>query len=548
MFKKKKIILIISAVIVLLIVAGIVFKPQAKITYQTEKVKRGDLVQTVEATGEVKSATDIALNFRTSGRVAKINVQEGAAVKVGAVLANLENTKENSQVLNAQSQLLAARAELEKLLAGASHADISVSEATVAQRLQDLLTAQNSLVDTKKIRDTEINNYQETALATMNNELATAQSALATVASTLSDSDLSYTLGVLNSNSVVEAQNAKTTANNSWNEIDLLLAALNSSSLTEQVLADLDRVIIMLDKVADVVNKTLTVLQNSLTSNYITQTELDTFKTNIKAEQVKINSSRTNVVTAKNNINSKIAYYLDLINQKENAVSAAELSFSAAEAALALKREPARPFEIKIAESRVKQAEANLLSSQAQLEDTIIRAPLDGVVTQILPKVGELITLSTPVMQILGAAEFEVDVDVPESDIVKLAVGQQAEVTFDALGLEQKFAAVISSIEQAETKIQDVIYYKVRLQPAQRDLALKSGMTANITVFTAQKNNVLIVPSRAVKTNAEKYVEILKDDKTVERRTVVVGLRGDEGVEIVSGVVEGEEVVTFVKK
>jgi multidrug efflux pump subunit AcrA (membrane-fusion protein) len=141
-----------------------------------------------------------------------------------------------------------------------------------------------------------------------------------------------------------------------------------------------------------------------------------------------------------------------------------------------------------------------------------------------------------------------VDVDVPESDIVKLAVGQQAEVTFDALGLEQKFAAVISSIEQAETKIQDVIYYKVRLQPAQRDLALKSGMTANITVFTAQKNNVLIVPSRAVKTNAEKYVEILKDDKTVERRTVVVGLRGDEGVEIVSGVVEGEEVVTFVKK
>lgn len=548
MSKKKKIILIITAVIVLLIAAGIVFKPKAKTTYQTEKVKRGDLVQTVEATGEVKSASDIALNFRTSGRVAKINVKEGEAVKTGAVLANLENNRENSQVLSAQSQLLSARAELEKLLAGASRADVSVSEATVAQRQQDLVTARNSLEDTKKIRDTEINNYKETALATMNNELATAQGSLATVDNTLGDSDLSNTLGALDRNSVEEAENAKTAADSSWNEIDLLLNTLSSGSATEQILAGLDQEILMMDKAADAVNKTLTALQNTLTSNYVTQTELDTFKANIKAEQVKINASRTGVVTAKNNINSKISYYLDLIRQKENAVGAAELAYGAAEAALTLKREPARPFEIKIAESKVKQAEASLLSASAQLEDTIIRAPLDGVVTQIMPKAGELVSLSTPVMQILGVSQFEVDVDVPESDITKLSVGQKTEVTFDALGLDKKFGATVSSIEMAETKIQDVIYYKVRIQPTENQTEVKSGMTANVTIFTAQKNGVLIVPSRAVKTNAEKYVEILKAGNMVERRTVVVGLRGDDGVEIVSGVSEGEEVVTFTKK
>ncbi|MDD5290004.1 MAG: efflux RND transporter periplasmic adaptor subunit [Patescibacteria group bacterium] len=548
MSKKKKIILVVTAVIVLFIIGGIVFKPKAKITYQTEKVKRGDLVQTVEATGEVKSATDIALNFRTSGRVAKISVKEGQVVKTGAVLANLENNKENSQVLSAQSQLLSARAELEKLLAGASRADISVSEATVAQRQQDLTTARNVLEDTKKIRDTEINNLKETALATMNNELATALGSLSTVKNTLDDNDLSYTLGALNVNSVEDARNAKIAADSSWNEIDLLLNTLSSVSTTEQILTGLDQEILMLDKVADAVNKTLTVLQNSLTSNYVTQTELDAFKANIKAEQVKINASRTAVVTAKNNINSKISYYLDLIRQKENAVSAAELAYGAAEAALTLKREPARPFEIKIAESKVKQAEASLLSASAQLEDTIIRAPIDGIVTQIMPKAGELVSLSTPVMQILGASEFEVDVDVPESDIVKLAIGQKAEVTFDALGLEKKFGATISSIEMAETKIQDVIYYKVRIQPETEQLEIKSGMTANVTIFTAQKNGVLIVPSRAIKTNTEKYVEILKDDNAVERRTVVVGLRGDDGVEVVSGVNEGEDVITFTKK
>src|SRR4030042_4401126 len=108
MSKKKKIILIVSAVIVFFIVGGVLAAgKKKKVEYQTAKVVRGDLVQTVEATGEVKSASDIALNFRTSGRVAKINVKEGAGGKTGAVLANLENTKENSQVLSAQSQLLA---------------------------------------------------------------------------------------------------------------------------------------------------------------------------------------------------------------------------------------------------------------------------------------------------------------------------------------------------------------------------------------------------------------------------------------------------------
>jgi RND family efflux transporter MFP subunit len=347
---------------------------------------------------------------------------------------------------------------------------------------------------------------------------------------------------------VEEAKNAKIEADSSWDEVDLLLNTLSFDSTTEQILIGLDQEILMLDKVADTVNKTLDVLQNSLTSNYITQTELDTFKANIKAEQTKINASRTAVVAAKNNLNSKISYYIDLIRQKENAVGAAELAYGAAEAALTLKREPARPFEIQIAESRVQQAQASLLSASAQLEDTIIRAPIDGIVTQIMPKAGELISLSTPVMQIVGVSKFEVDVDVPESDIVKLAVGQKAEVTFDALGLDKKFGATISSIEMAETKIQDVIYYKVRIQPETEQLEIKSGMTANVTIFTAQKNGVLIVPARAIKTNSEKYVEVLKAGNTVERRTVVVGLRGDDGVEIVSGLNEGEEVITFTKK
>jgi RND family efflux transporter MFP subunit len=549
MGKKKKIILIVVSVVVIIIIGGILASNRKnKVEYQTVKVERKDLVQTVEATGEVKSADYIDLNFKTSGRVSKINVKEGDIVKTGAILANLENTKENSQILSAQSQLISAKAELEKLLSGASFADISVSEATVAQKQQDLETAKNNLSNTEKTKEIEIDNLKETALTIINNELATAQGSLSTIDNVLNDNDLSYTFGILNRTSIDDAKNSREIANNLWGDISLKISAISADSLEYDIIDKLDDEILMLDSVAYTTNKVLTALQNSTTSNNITQTELDAFKTNIKAEQIKINSSRTSAVSTKNNLSSKIIYYSDLLNQKKDAVNSAYLSLSAAEAQLTLKKEPARPFETEIAKSKIKQAEANLLSAQSQFNDTIIKAPINGVITKIIPKNGELVSPSLSVMKILGEAKFEVDIDVPESDITKLSMGQKAELSFDALGFDKKFEASVFSIEVAETKIQDVVYYKVKILFNENQDEIKPGMTANATIFTAQKIGVLVVPARAIKSNDEKYVEILKDDNTIERRVVKTGLRGDDGVEIVEGLNEGEIIITFTKK
>ena len=152
-----------------------------------------------------------------------------------------------------------------------------------------------------------------------------------------------------------------------------------------------------------------------------------------------------------------------------------------------------------------------------------------------------------PVISMIGESGLEIEVDVPEADITKVKVGNEAVITLDAYGDDIKFKGNVVFIDPAETVIQDVVYYKVKVSLVDNEnYEIKPGMTANVDIVTAEKDNVLVIPGRAVKQNDTKYVEVLEEG-VPQRREVKVGLRGDGGlVEIISGLKEGEEVITFV--
>ena len=143
---------------------------------------------------------------------------------------------------------------------------------------------------------------------------------------------------------------------------------------------------------------------------------------------------------------------------------------------------------------------------------------------------------------------FEIRVDIPETDIIKIAVGNDADITLDAYGEDHHFVGKVSEIETGETVIQDVVYYKVTvaMEDSNTDeFNILNGMTANILFYTEQKENALYIPQRAIKTDdsGKKYVRILKGTK-VEDVYIDTGLRGDNGlIEITSGLQAGEDVV-----
>jgi multidrug efflux pump subunit AcrA (membrane-fusion protein) len=170
-------------------------------------------------------------------------------------------------------------------------------------------------------------------------------------------------------------------------------------------------------------------------------------------------------------------------------------------------------------------------------------------------EIGEQVNANQPALSLLTEGNLEVEVDISESDINKINVNDKVEITFDSLGEDKKFVGQVGFIEPAETVIQDVIYYKVEIYLA--DIAseyqtlIKPGMTTNIVITTAEKENVLIAPNRAIidKNGSGKFLRLLVNEKLMEI-PVSVGLKGDNGlVEIISDQVKaGDLAITFIKE
>lgn len=193
------------------------------------------------------------------------------------------------------------------------------------------------------------------------------------------------------------------------------------------------------------------------------------------------------------------------------------------------------------------------------LSRSILRSPVNGQVAEVNNKKGEI--LGTGVIKESFAriisGDLLIEARIPESDILKIKSGMKAHYTLDAIGTDEKFTAEVIEIFPASTIVQDVISYKVRFKLDSPDSRFKQGMTVNLDIKTAEKNNVLRIPLRAIKlipdsdrgTEADhKYVDVLKDGNVTEKIEVTTGLSGDEGmVEVKSGLKEGDKVVTFTK-
>jgi len=550
--KKKLVIWLSIALVVVLLVVGGIMSGGKKAEYTTYITQKNDLKQSVDATGKIESAEMIDLNFKTTGRIQKIYINAGDVVRAGQRLASLESGALSSQVADAQAQLHSKQADHEKLLAGASLQDVNVLENKLEQERNDLYSAENNLENLKISKITELNNLKSTTLTTLKNELSTAQATLEEIDNTLNDDDAENTLAVQDVSSLISALNNQASAENDFDLSESAINLLDFYSADSEILNAVDELRNTLDLITITLNDTLDVLSYTIISSTLSETELDALKTNIKSKQSSVNTSKNSLVTAKANWTNKIVYYQDQITQYEAAIITAQNNFKISQAELDLKKSPPRQFEIDASLAKVESARAGLSRAIANLNDSIITAPINGTITKKNLETGEYSGLSEPVLEMVGESNLQIEVDIPESDITKISLGQDAEITLDAYTSDDIFIGKVIFIDPAETIISDVVYYKVKVQLDDvLEKEIKTGMTANLTICTNLKENVISVPARAIKTNnGNKYVEVLVGDKkkSVEKKNITTGMRGDEGIEIVSGLNEGEEVITFVKE
>lgn len=169
---------------------------------------------------------------------------------------------------------------------------------------------------------------------------------------------------------------------------------------------------------------------------------------------------------------------------------------------VALTNHQSAEAQVKVAEAQVKQAEAALNSAELELKYTTIKSPVDGIVVARNVEVGQTVASSfaTPNLFLiaLDLTKMQVDTNVSESDIGGITEGKEASFTVDAYpGV--KFEGTIKQVRLAPINVQNVVTYNVVVSVDNRDLRLKPGMTANVSMVVAQRDQVLKVPSAALR-------------------------------------------------
>lgn len=258
-------------------------------------------------------------------------------------------------------------------------------------------------------------------------------------------------------------------------------------------------------------------------------------------------SARLTLTTATNNRKAADEAKNTARKNRDSAIQYAKNSWNAAkEHTTSIKSSATQTIE----SSAIAVAESNLAIALANAEKGNIKAPVNGLVTKVNYRVGEVIgtSISSAFGRLLSYDSL-LEVKVPESDIVNIQVGQKADVSFDAFDVSDILSAEVIEIEPDATVIQDVVYYIAKLRLEKIDARLKPGMGGDADIHIDEKRGVLELPSRLIQEDGDKqYVSVLRPDNVVERRNIEIGLRGDEGiVEVLSGLSEGDRVISETK-
>jgi len=157
---------------------------------------------------------------------------------------------------------------------------------------------------------------------------------------------------------------------------------------------------------------------------------------------------------------------------------------------------------VKAAEGSVAQTRGALMQSKTNLRYSIIRSPVDGIVISRAIDVGQTVAASfqTPTLFTIAQdlTKMQIEVSVDEADISRIKLDQQATFTVDAYP-EQKFSGKVVQIRSAPVINQNVVTYMVVVNVDNHELKLKPGMTANVSVVVAQKDEVIKIPPAALR-------------------------------------------------
>jgi HlyD family secretion protein len=197
--------------------------------------------------------------------------------------------------------------------------------------------------------------------------------------------------------------------------------------------------------------------------------------------------------------------------------------------------------KLSVAQAQLDEAQVSLDQAKRNLDKAKIIAPFDGIASAVNFNVGDSAGSSAAVT-VVDLSNLQIKVTVAEVDLAKLKLGNTAQVTLDALP-GKTYNAKVTAISPSGTVTQGVVNYPVVLMLTDADNAIKPGMTTNLVIEVERRDNVLLIPTRAVRTQGNQKIVTVQFQGQSIPTPVTTGLSNDTSVEIATGLKEGDVVV-----
>lgn len=545
------------SLIAILILAGAgyyFFKPdtasQTQTVYTYGAVETGAIMQTVSGTGQVSPARETALKSKTAGEVLEVAVVAGQSVKAQDVIARIDDDDAQDVVYDARVALESAQIALDELYEPADDLALTQAENALVQAKESLASDQDDLAQSYKQGFTSA----ASAFFSLSSIISGLQDIVAGASSYVTQSNptyLDYYADAIkdydSQASLLTAQSAaawrqakdqydrnfadykKTSRESSNEEIENLLnQTYETAKLAQEALKN----------TATLVQRYKDVMENQ---NLTAQTFSETHLSSLSSYTTQNNSNLSNLLSAK-----------QAIDNAESAVVNAERTLDEKTKSLDKLTQAPDESDIKSKTLAVEQKQRALDAAREALADCTIVAPFDGVVAAIDIKAGDEIASGASVATIITANQVA-SITLNEVDIAKVEAGQKAALSFsaiDGLTITGKVAqvGVMGSVSQG------VVSYEVVIALDEANPQVKSGMSVSASVITQIKQDVLLVPSTAVKTANDGSVYVLLEpsggsaDTAPREQTVSIGLSDDQNTEIISGISEGDRVAVSSSK
>ncbi|GMU25556.1 HlyD family efflux transporter periplasmic adaptor subunit [Patescibacteria group bacterium] len=570
-------------------------------SFESSFVTRGDLKRTISVTGEVKPVARINLSFQRGGSIESIAVRAGERVKAGDVLAELRDADVQFAYRKAQSQLLAASANLQLALAGerkeavdvarknvakaqteleASRTDLEIirqrTSIDIASAEQKLEQARHELVSESLVLDAGITDAYDTLRVALLSSIGAMTTALSDgdqiigVDDTATNQSYKHLLGVWSGGSMDQARLSYTLAKTSKQRAESSVNALGVSGARSQI----DDTGLLVEQALLLIQTYLhdvqRVLAYSIPGTGFTSADLANAKTRIQTDLSSVSGELSAILTAKQAKDRAVLKKSQSVLALEDAVDAATISLqstrtqsitsiqsaesvietrkaavSSAEADLALKESPPRDVELAPLRAAVAQAEASLEQAKEDLQKIRIIAPVNGTITDVPPEIGELVRENETAIRMIGEEAFDVEALIPEADIAIAKTGQTAVLTLDAYGEGTRFGGTVLSIDPDQTLLRDAVYYKAILSLAEKEHDVRPGMTANVRMTGTVATQSLLVPSAFIQTEGDATTVMVRaPNGQIRNAPVVILARGDGGIAAIQGgVAEGDVVL-----